>query len=745
MGSRVIKNRRGTKRKHPVIGVLYVLAALTILLVMAVLGVCAVCQSWLQDLPDYTDQSYYEMSQKTSVYANDRKTLLAEFYLEDRDPVVRDQISDYVWKGTVDTEDVRFYEHNGVDVQGILRAVYVNLTGQGSEGASTITQQLVRNTVLASEASESTLKRKVREAYIAIKLEQMYSKDDILLMYLNTINYGSGVYGIQAAAQKYYSKDAKDLSIAQAATLIGIPQSPTENNPIDHPEACKQRRNVVLQRMLTNGTITQDQYDKAVKQKLGLKVSTKTSQNGIYKYPYFTSYVRDTLLDMYPSDTVYKGGLKVYTTLDPKVQKAADRAARNKEATIDSDLEVAMTVIDPETGYIKAIVGGRDYSQNQYNLATQAKRQPGSSFKTFTLVGCIENHMDPNNTYVNCGSTATLGNWTVSNIDQNDYGTRTVTGAFAISSNTGFARLCEWLGADKVVDVAQRMGITSDLYAVPSITLGSYGVTTLEMADAYATIANGGTHHDARCISDIEDSSGNNIYTADTTGSKVLTTEVAMAAEKSMESVLKTGGTGTAAKLSNGQVAAGKTGTSEEYRDSWFVGFTPQYSVACWMGARKERSMSSGAEVSDVFSDFMDTALAGQEIEKFPDADSPEYKSINDSDLDIHTGNSSSSSSSSGSAASSSSSYSGYSVTADGTESGTSSSSSSASESSSTGSSSDKSSASSSSTSKVGYRLESSEDANGIGLFEAQAYANAARGASRYYPESPSSNKTLVA
>lgn len=635
MGSRAIKNRRGTKRKHPITGVLYVIGALTILLVMSAIGLLALCQSWLNDLPDYADQSNYQLSQKTRVYAADHKTLLAEFYTEDRDPVKKDQISSLVWDGTVDTEDERFYEHHGVDLQGIARAVVVNLSGAGSEGASTITQQLVRNTVLADEATENTLKRKVREAYIAVKLEQMYSKDDILLMYLNTINYGSGVYGIQAAAQKYFSTDANNLTVAQAATLIGIPQSPTDNNPIDHPSACKKRRNLVLNRMLTHGTITQEQYDKAVKQKLKLKVQTKTSQNGIYKYPYFTSYVRDTLLNMYSADAVYKGGMTVYTTLDKDVQKAAIEACDAKNNSIAGDLETAMSVIDPSNGYVKAIVGGRDYATDQYNLATQAQRQPGSSFKTFTLVACIQDHMNPNTTYVNCGSTATLGNWTVSNIDQVNYGTRSVSSAFAVSSNTGFARLCKWVSPSKVVDTAKKLGITSELYAVPSITLGSYGVTPLEMSDAYATIANGGTHHDACCISEVLDSNGNAIYTADTTGTKVLDTDIAMAAEKTMEGVLQNGGTGTAAHLPNGQPAAGKTGTSENFRDSWFCGFTPQYSVAIWMGARQERSMDASAEVSDVFSDFIMRATAGQEIKQFPEAGTPTYNDINDSSLGI--------------------------------------------------------------------------------------------------------------
>jgi 1A family penicillin-binding protein len=729
LGSRVIKNRRGTKRKHPIVGVLYVLGAISLLLIICGIGFLALCQSWLEDLPDYSDPSNYQLSQKTRVYASDHKTLLAEFYTEDRDPVTKDQISNLVWEGTVDTEDERFYEHHGVDLQGILRALVVNLSGTGSEGASTITQQLVRNTVLADEASENTLKRKVREAYIAVKLEQMYSKDEILLMYLNTINYGSGTYGIQAAAQKYYSTDADKLTVAQAATLIGIPQSPSENNPIDHPSTCKKRRNLVLQRMLTHGTITQEQYDKAVKQKLNLKVQDKKSENGIYKYPYFTSYVRDTLLDMYSSDAVYKGGLTVYTTLDKKVQNAANQACRKKEASIASDLEVAMSVVDPSNGYVKAIVGGRDYSKNQYNLATQAQRQPGSSFKTFTLLACIENHMNPNTTYVNCGSTATLGNWTVSNIDNNDYGTRTVTSAFAVSSNTGFARLCKWVGPSKVVDMAKRCGITSKLYAVPSITLGSYGVTPLEMSVAYATIANGGTHHDARCISEVKDSNGNTIYTADTTGTKVIDTDVAMAAEKSMEKVLETGGTGTAAKLSNGQAAAGKTGTSENYRDSWFCGFTPQYSVAIWMGARQERSMDSSAEVSDVFSDFMTTALEGQETEEFPEADTPSYKEVNDSSLGIYSRSSSSSSSSGSSSGSVSS-----------TTTSTGSTASSSSASSSTGaqnSSGSDSTTKSTTATAAAYRTEGSDLTEGDDVLnENELFASSTRGALRYYPKS---------
>ena len=634
MSSRVLKRRRSSQRRRPWIGFLYVLGVLSTLFFVGLLGVFVVGNAWLQDLPDYSDANAYNFSQKTQVYANDRKTLLAEFYVEDRDPVEMADISPYVINGTVATEDQRFYDHHGIDPQGILRAVAVNLFGIGHEGASTITQQLVRNTILASEADESTLKRKVREAYIAIKMEQMYSKEEILLMYLNTINYGSGVYGIQAASQRYFSKDADQLTIAEAAALIGIPQSPTYNNPIDHPDACKERRNLVLGRMLVNNVITEAEYDEACAAPLKLKVKETKTSNGLLKYPYFSSYIRDTLLEMYDFDMVYKGGLIVYSTLDPKLQQLAEDAARTKESYIEDYLEVAMTVIDPSTGYVKAIVGGKDFNKDQYNLATQAQRQPGSSFKTFTLVGCIENKMDPFSTYVGCPETITIDDWTLSNDSFSDYGTQTVANAFAVSSNTGFARLCMWVSPMKVAEVAKRMGIDSDLNAVPSITLGSQQVTTLEMAEAYATIASGGIHRESSCIEEIQNSSGKTIYQPNTDGNRVISEEVAAEATKVMQGVISSSGTAPDAVLSGDRECAGKTGTSENYRDSWFCGFTPEYSVAIWLGNRQEKSTGM-VTASSVFPLFMDPALADVEVKKFPSKEHPDFTPIDDEALAI--------------------------------------------------------------------------------------------------------------
>ncbi|MBR3689931.1 MAG: transglycosylase domain-containing protein, partial [Eggerthellaceae bacterium] len=315
VGSRAIKGRYKIKKKNGKAIVLAVFGVLAAVAVAGVVGVFALCSSWLQDLPDYQSADAYNTAQPTRVYASDGTTLLAEFELEQRDPVTLDQISPLVLKGTVATEDERFYDHNGVDLMGVARAAVNNILGGELEGASTITQQFVRNTVLSGEMNEISFKRKVREMYIALKLEEQYSKDEILLMYLNTINYGSGAYGIEAAAKRYYSKSAMDLTLNEAATLIGIPQSPTYNNPIDNPENCLARRNVVLQRMLSNGVITQEEFDAASAEPIALN-PTVPSTTGIVAYPYFTSYVRNQLSDAngryaYSTAEIFKGGLTV--------------------------------------------------------------------------------------------------------------------------------------------------------------------------------------------------------------------------------------------------------------------------------------------------------------------------------------------------------------------------------------------------------------------------------------------------
>lgn len=635
MGSRAIKGRKGTKTKNKKAIVLGILSVFVACIAAGVFGVFTLCNSWLEDLPDYQNADAYNSAQPTMVYASDGTTLLAEFQLENREPVTLDQVSEYVLKGTVATEDERFYSHAGVDYLGVARALVNNLMGGALEGASTITQQFVRNTILSDEMRDISFKRKIREMYISQKLEEQYEKDEILLMYLNTINYGSGAYGIEAAAERYYSKDAKDLTLNEAATLVGIPQSPTYNNPIDYPENCLKRRNTVLDRMVSNNVITKEEADAVKAEPIELNPS-EPSMTGIVAYPYFTSYVRNQLTDpdgkyAYSTSELFKGGLKVYTTLDVEVQQAADEAARAKEEEAGEPFEVSMAVVDPNNGYIDAMVGGHDYNASQVNMATGeggSGRQAGSAFKLFTLMAALKEGIDPD-TLIDAGYKVDLaGGQPVYNVNKQDYGTRTIKSAFGVSSNTAFIRLLLSVGVDKVIETAKSMGITSDLPSVAGLTLGIASVTPLQMAEAYATVANGGVHYEAECIVKIEDRNGNVIVdNSDPQGERVFTKEQARAAIDCLEVVIDDG-TGKAARPSNGQEAGGKTGTTDDRKDAWFCGITPQYSVAIWLGDRSDYAKAKWVSetAASVFADFIDRVISSDKIEKFFEAKKPEYK-----------------------------------------------------------------------------------------------------------------------
>ena len=626
--------KSGGKKKHRVLKVV-----LGVLLIAAI-SVAALCAWWLRDMPDCSTAEDFNHARATEVYANDRETLLARFQMEYRIPL--DSLSDvasYAQQGTIAVEDQRFYTHKGVDPLSIIRAVAGNLTGGTFSGASTITQQLARNTVLADEMTDMTIARKVREAYAAFKMESLFTKDEILLLYLNTINYGQGANGIEAAAQRYFSKSAADLSLVEAALLAGIPQSPAYNNPIDYPDHALERRNVVLDRMVECGYIAQQQADEAKNQPIELNVSWNSVQ-GMEAYPYFASYVRQQLYEAYDLTTadIFQGGLTVYTTLDPEIQEYAEIAAQKKEQQVSSVFDVALVAIDPKTGYIKAMVGGKDYNENQYNLATQGARQAGSSFKTFTLIAALEQGISPDTT-LRCTSRVKIGDWNVENIYGINYGDRSIARAFAVSSNTGFARLISAVGPEKVVEVAHRMGITSQLSAVPALTLGVSSVTPLEMASAYATIASGGMYYQPECIEEAFDYKGKRVI--DNTapqGTRVLSEEIAGAAINVMRLVVESyEGTGRDAALTSGQVVAGKTGTSENYKDSWFCGITPQMSVALWMGDRSNvAEIPSSISVCSAFATFMNAYMEGRATQTFPSVASPTYtKKFSNADLDL--------------------------------------------------------------------------------------------------------------
>lgn len=647
MSSRSVKRRPGVKKKRPMAAVLSVLAVVFILVGAAGAAAYATVSSWFADLPDYEDPEAFNTSLPTYVYAADRTTVLARFQFEYREPVTLDQINPLLVQATIATEDARFYEHGGVDYYGVIRALVNNLTGGRIEGASTITQQFVRNTILADEMDDISFKRKAREMFIATEMEKRYSKDEILNMYLNTINYGAGAHGIEAASRRYFSKSALDLSLPEAALLAGIPQSPTYNDPLLYPDNALERRNIVLDRMLGEHYITQEEHDEAIAAPVELNPQ-ETREDGIIAYPYFTSYVRSLLYNNYDlsESDILRGGLRVYTTLDVTAQEAAEAACQQKRESMWNDnMEVAMAVVDPATGNVQAIVGGSDYNASQVNIATGqggAGRPCGSVFKTFTLVTAIRQGINPNTTYVDCSSPATVDGYTLENYDNASYGTRSIASAFAISSNTGFVRLISSVGVSATAQTAHDLGVTIDLdeeMAGSTLTLGVQNVTPLELANSVATIANGGVRHELCAITTIEDHEGNIIVDdsdPEARATRVLSNEEAYAAQQVMMGVVN-GGTGTDAAMWNGQQVAGKTGTSEDYKDISFVGYTPHIAAAIWVGDPSNATSVNTGSCGDVFRWYATAVMEaeGIPVEDFPVYGSPAYATYDDAQHDI--------------------------------------------------------------------------------------------------------------
>lgn len=618
------KRKRRDRAQRRSVTVMTVIGAIAGVIIFGVVAAGIVVSSWLSDLPDYSDLESYTESGITTIYANDRTTVLGKITLENRIDVDEDEISPYVLEGTVATEDERFYNHSGIDPVGIIRALLVNLNAGGtSEGASTITQQLVRNTVLLDEMTTRSVQRKVREMYIASKVEEQYSKDQILTMYLNVVNYGDGCYGIEAASRDYFGKSAKDLTLSEAALLVGIPQSPNANNPREHYDAALKRRTTVLNRMLSNGYITQAEYDATINDQPKLSSSSAKDDEIANIAPHFVDYIRQQLENSgkFSESELSKGGLKVYTTLDVNDQQAANKAVQDGLKYQDSGFDGALVSIDPSNGNIVAMVGGKDYNASQFNLATQMSRQAGSSFKTFTLLAALQAGVDPDNTYINADSPATIGtNWTVNNSEGEGGGYMSIREATTYSVNTVYGRLIHGIGAQSVVDMAHAAGITSDLQPYDSLTLGAQGVNALEMASAYATIANGGMYHEPVSVTDIVNSKGKTVYSHKyTQGTRAFSAAIASEATDILKTVVEYG-TGTSASLYSGQEAAGKTGTSEHGRDLWFCGYTPQLATAVWAGYREEKATGKygGSTCGPIWRTYMNAALKNSEIQEFP-------------------------------------------------------------------------------------------------------------------------------
>jgi penicillin-binding protein 1A len=533
------------------------------------------------------------IGQNSFVYAADGQRLGSIPAERNRETVALRRMSPWVRKATVAVEDRRFYQHGGVDYVGIARALWRDVSaGKVVQGGSTITQQLVRNLYVGKER---TFHRKIKEACLAIKLSRRWSKDKILQAYLNTIYYGNHAYGIEAASETYFSKPARELNLRQAALLAGLPQAPSIYDPFHNAPAALQRRNEVLATMLADNAITQRQYTWAVRQR-GLHLKPGSLYTRI-RQPYFFSYVINELESVYGANTVREGGLRVYTTIDPRLQSAANRAIRHT-LNLHDDPAAAIVSIQPGTGAIRAmtavIPGNR---KNQFNLAAQSTRQAGSTFKAFVLAAAIEKGIDPDTTYytsapftcttsVWCVDDYKAGKpWQVTTYDHTYAGSISITNATLRSDNTVYAQLTLDVGPDYVWRMAKRLGVHLTQKPVASIGLGPLSVSPLDMAAAYATFASGGVYAEPMAITKVVLPNG---AVDNDAGWGVPHTKRALAGPVAWEvnNVLHQNalyGTGYGS-YDGVHENAGKTGTTEDHADGWFVGYTRDLSTAVWMG-----------------------------------------------------------------------------------------------------------------------------------------------------------------
>ncbi|SHK43307.1 penicillin-binding protein 1A [Selenomonas ruminantium] len=552
---------------------------------------------------------------------------------ENRRPVKIAQVPKQLQDAFVAVEDNRFYEHSGVDPRGIARALYTNIRGHGvAEGGSTITQQLAKNAYLTQER---TITRKVQEVFLALQLERQYTKREILEMYLNQIYFGQGAYGVQAAAQTYFGKDVEDLDLNECAMLAGIPKSPNYFSPLNNLQAAQERKAVVLDQMEKYGYINHSTAEKTKKEEMKLVKPVKKSETG--EASYFIDYVTQKLIDKYGADAVYKEGLKIYTTIDMDMQKAAE-ATVSKLPTYKTDgnglgqPQMALVAIDPHNGYVKAMVGGR--GNDQFNRATMAVRQPGSAFKPFVFVAALENKFTPN-TVIN-DSPIDINGWRPRNDSGNFSGRVTMREVARYSMNVPTVKIAQKLGIDKPIYYAQEMGISTFVLEGPqndrqlATALGGMtkGVTPLEITSAYGTFANKGVHVEPVVIVKVLDRNGKVLEQNEPKQRSVVSESSAAELTDMLEDVVKKG-TGTRANI--GRPAAGKTGTTSNYNDAWFVGYTPDLVAGVWIGNDDNtptQGIMGGHLPAEIWKAFMQKAVAQIPAKNFDGSRSSGYGGV---------------------------------------------------------------------------------------------------------------------
>ena len=625
--SRAVARPRAGARRRPAKGgggagrivgrIVKTLAVLVLFAILLFVGIVAgIIASYSRNLPDINRMADYQPSRSTRVFARNGE-MLANLYRENRTWIPIDKVPMPVRDAFIATEDAHFYQHHGVDFGGIARAALADYRHQQLQGASTITQQLARGLFLSNEVSYS---RKIQEALLAIEIERYYTKDEILERYLNLIYFGAGAYGVEAAAHTYFGTDIGNLSLAQIAILAGLPAAPSDYSPYVNFAHARERQHHVLDRMVEAGFITRGQASAAEKAPLNL-IGERPQGLQSYRFPYFTTYVAHLIESQFGSQATFEGGLQVYTTLDPAMQDAAQEAVtwgvdRAKAEGIGAH-QGALVAIKPSTGEILAMVGGATpFSlKNQFNRAWQAHRQPGSSFKAYVYTAEIDAGFPPTTIVYDTPVSYPMGDgtrWAPMDDDNRFFGSITLRYALAQSRNVVAVKLAQGLGIDRVIEYAKRMGVTAPLDPTLSLALGSSGVSPLDQAAGFATLANQGVHIPPSPIKLVRDTLGtpvlDNTYPQQT---EVVSAGVAYVMTSMLQSVIKEGTGYPNADI--GRPAAGKTGTTSSFRDAWFVGFTPDLVAAVWIGNDNYSRMneSYGGNIpARIWARFMKRALA---------------------------------------------------------------------------------------------------------------------------------------
>lgn len=605
---------RRTRLAKWVTTALIVCAVILALISVSTLALALYLDKVERTLPDLRANPDGFVKQRTTiVYARDGSTLVEWHGEQDRTIVGYEEMPAYLRDAVVAAEDRRFYEHHGIDPTAILRALRANsASGSIEQGGSTITQQVVKNLFTTGER---TMSRKIREAITANALEARVDKAKVMELYLNTVYFGRGYYGVESAARHYFSKSAGSLSLGEAATLAGIIKLPTRYSPLDYPDEAKARRDTVLDQMAEQGYITKAQQVEAQRRKLELKPEPMPAQEA----PFFVEYVKQDLIARLGSQAVYTGGLRVYTTLDPSMQLLAERAVR--KLSEKGDPEVALVTVRPSSGQVLAMVGGRDFSDNQFNLAVQGRRQPGSAFKPFVLAAALEQGVKPTDKFDASPYSVQVkdGVWNVQNYENKiTAGRLTLAAATEWSVNAVYARLIMQVGPKSVVQIARKLGIKTPLDPDPAIALGGLriGVSPLEMASAYGAIGNRGVAIEPTGVLVVKNDRGETLYVPKANAQRAMSVDAAVQESRMLRQVVEKG-TGKKARIS-GYWVGGKTGTTQSYRDAWFVGWSRNTSTAVWVGHRGGQvamtdvhgiKVTGGSFPAEIWSSYMKPAL----------------------------------------------------------------------------------------------------------------------------------------